>query len=117
VQEQVRSGAFRLIKFTPNENLPLGWNGLTIQVRAEQETELPEPFYNVYKERKYALQQAVKNEAYLMGYSDEAPDPSWQTPEGAVVRALSVGGRRYGKPGGSIGVGPIFTGEEGQENG
>ena len=102
------------VKFTPNENIPITFNGLTLYLREDQEVEVPRPFYDIYREHRRALEQARINEAYLLGVSDIPPHPNWQTEEGARVRALSTQGRPFGRQGGHLGVGPILEGEPGE---
>ena len=112
VQEEVRAGRMKLVKFIPNETLTLTWNGLPLQVVADQEVEVPEPFYNIWKDHRYAIKQAQQHEQYLMGRTDVPPDPNWVTVEGAGVRMWSTQGKQFGKVSGHLGVGPIYEGEE-----
>ena len=93
--------------FTPMENLPLTWNGLTVHVLAGEEYSLPEPFYNLYREHMYAVRQAQIHERWLMGVSDQPPDPNWISDESARVRANTLVGRRGGHPGGILDTGVI----------
>ena len=97
--------------FTPNESIRITFNGVALQLMADVEQTVPRPFYDIYMERKNAIRQAKLNEAYMLGHSDELPHPNWQTPEMAEVRAFSIAGRQYGRPGGTLGVGPIYQGE------
>ncbi len=103
---------FPRVKFIPNETVPITFNGLTIQVVADQEIEVPEPFYNIWQDYRKAKREARQHEQYLLGFTDQPPDPNWLTVEGAEVRAWSTQARRYGKVGGHLGIGPIYEGEE-----
>jgi len=93
--------------FTPMESLPLTWNGLTVYVLAGEEYSLPEPFYNVWREHVYATRQAQLNEHYMLGQSNRPPDPNWLTDEVALVRATTLMGRQFGRPGGTLSTGVI----------
>lgn len=104
---------FPLKRFTPTETIPITFNGLCLQLIADQECEAPEPFYNIYREHREAIRQARVHEAYLMGKSPIPPHPNWQTVEGAEVRMWSTQGEQYGKKSGYVGVGPISE-EEGE---
>lgn len=99
------------VRFTPNESIRITYNGLELQLQADVECEVPEGFYNIYRERREAIRQGRMHEAYMLGHSDQPPHPNWQTAETAEVRAYSVLGRPYGKPGGTLGVGRIFEGD------
>ena len=112
IQDGVRSGKLPLVRFTPNETIKVTFNGLQLQLIADQECEVPRCFFDIYMEHRKALRQAVVNENYLMGISDVPPDPNWMTPESAIVRAWSTQGRRYGRVSGHLGTGPIVMGEE-----
>jgi len=105
------------IKFIPNETVVLGFNGLLLQVIADVECEIPEPFYNSWKSHREAIRQGRQHEQYLLGFSDQPPHPNWLTVEGAEVRAWSTQGRRLGKVSGSLGVGKISESEEASAEG
>jgi len=98
------------IRFTPTETIVVTFNGLPLQFVEDVECEAPKPYYDILQARKFARQQARLNEAYMLGKSPIAPHPNWQTPEGAEVRAWSMQGAAYGRPGGYLGVGPINEG-------
>ncbi|MCK9602386.1 MAG: hypothetical protein M0R06_25295 [Sphaerochaeta sp.] len=100
------------VKFIPNETIVLTFNGLPLQVVADQECEVPEPFYNIWKDHRKAIMEARQHTQYLLGFSDQPPDPNWLTVEGAEVRAWSTQGRRLGKVSGHLGVGRISEAEE-----
>lgn len=107
-------GQFKQVQFTPNENLPLTWNGITAHVQADMEVVLPEPFYNIYRDYKKAKRQAGIADAYRMGVSDVLPDPMYLDAdsggaEAATVRFWSIQGRPYGRPGGTLTTGLIIT--------
>ena len=93
--------------FTPMESLPLTWNGLTVYVQAGEEYNLPEPFYNVWREHVYAVRQAQINEKYMLGQTDQPPDRNWLSDEVALVRATTLLGRQFGRPGGTLSTGVI----------
>lgn len=112
IQAEVQAGRMALKRFVPNESLPLTFNGVTLFVSAGEECEVPECFYDIYRNRQHALRQARVNEAYLLGQSDMPPDRNWMTDEAATVRAWSTQGQALGKRSGHIGVGPIFAGDE-----
>ena len=103
---------FPRMKFIPNETITLTFNGLALQVIADRECEVPEPFYNIWKDHRKAIQEARQHEQYLLGFSDQPPDQNWLTVEGAEVRAWSTQGRRMGKVSGHLGVGRISEAEE-----
>lgn len=105
VNDQVRAGKMRLVKFIPYDNLNLTWNGLQLHVCGGDEVEVPDCFYDIYKEHQKARKEGEKNMQYLLGHSDAPPHPDWQTPEGAMVRAWSLNGRKYGRPSGTLEVG------------
>jgi len=102
----------RKVRFIPAESLPLIYNGLRIDVVQDIECEVPEGFYNIYLERRKAIREAQQHERYLLGHTDQPPDPNWLTEESAKVRLWSTQGRPYGRPAGTLGVGPIYEGEE-----
>lgn len=114
VKDENGNRVFPLKRFTPTETIPITWNGLQLQLMADQECEVPEPFYNIYREHREALLQARNHEAYLLGRSNQPPHPNWQTVEGAEVRVWSTQGEQFGKKSGSIGVGPIPEDEGGE---
>jgi hypothetical protein len=93
------------------------FNGLPLQVIADQECTVPEPFYNIWKDSREAKKQARIHQRYMMGVSDVPPHPNWQTVESAEVRAWSTMGRPYGKPSGTLTVGRIYEGGEGDTGG
>ena len=95
--------------FTPNENLPVTWNGLTYYLQNDVEITVPEPIWNIYREHREAMKQAGINERYLMGVSDEAPHPNWQTDGSALVRAWSARKGPSGQSSGRLGTGLIRT--------
>jgi hypothetical protein len=108
IQAGVRSGAIKLCRFVPAETIELTFNGLALRVVADQECEVPEMFYDIYRDRRRALGEAAKNEAWMLGKSTQAPHPDWQTPEGASVRAWSMQAEAVaGRPGGVLTTGPI----------
>jgi hypothetical protein len=111
VNELIKKGEMPLVRFTPNESLPLTWNGLQIYVIANEECEVPRCFYDIYKEHVQAVKQAQINERYLLGVSDVPPHPNWQTEESARVRAWSMQGPR-GTSGGTLTTGRIHVAEE-----
>lgn len=98
---------FPKVMFTPRETIPLTWNGLSVQLVDDVEVTLPKPFHDIYQEHRRAIQQAARHEAYLMGKSDQPPDPNWLTDESARVRAWSIAGRPYGKMSATLTVGRI----------
>ena len=100
--------------FTPNESLPLTINGVTYYVRADEEVTLPEPFYGLYMEHKRALRQRETHENYMLGYSDQPPDPNYLVSESARVRAFSLSGPQPNPR--ARGTGPINT-QEPADNG
>ena len=101
--------------FTPMENLPLTWNGLTVYVQAGEEVTVPEPFWSVWRHHVYAMRQARLHEAWLLGQSDVPPDPNWVADESARVRANTLLGRRDGRSGGILTTGRISDFEQGPE--
>jgi hypothetical protein len=108
IQAGVRSGEIALRRFVPAETIELIFNGLALRVIADQECEVPEMFYDIYRDRRRALGEAAKNEAWMLGKSTQAPHPDWQTPEGASVRAWSMQAEAVaGRPGGVLTTGPI----------
>jgi hypothetical protein len=102
----------RRVKFIPAETIPITYNGLTIQLVQDVECEVPEGFYNIYREHREAIRQAQQNERYLLGHTDVPPDPNWLTEESAKIRLWSTHGRPYGRPSGTLGVGRIYDSEE-----
>ena len=110
-------GQFKQVTFTPAETVPITWNGLSFQLVADEEITVPEPIWNVYREHREALKQAGINERYLMGQSDIAPHPNWQTAEAALVRAWSTRQGPNGQKSGRLGVGAIYgSGTEGEKS-
>ena len=109
VRVAVARGIFKLRTFTPNENLTLVWNGVEIQIIANEECTLPDVFHDVYRERQEALRQGRLHVEWLMGRSSQQPNINWVTPEGAIVRAWSKQGEALGLVSGFLGVGPIDT--------
>jgi hypothetical protein len=103
---------FPRVKFIPNETIVLTFNGLALQVIADQECEVPEPFHNIWKDHREAMRQARQHQQYLLGFTDQPPHPNWMTTEGAEVRAWSTQGRRFGKVSGYLGAGRISEAEE-----
>lgn len=99
------------VRFIPNENIPVTFNGITAYLQADVEVELPYPFYDIYRDHKKAMRQADIADAYRMGTGDQLPDPMWQADEAALVRAWSIQGRPYGRPGGTRTTGLIITGD------
>lgn len=100
---------FRPVSFIPAETTPLTFNGLTIDVTANEEITVPSCFYDIYRDRQRALRNANLHEHWLMGRSNTPPDSNWLTPEGAIVRAHSKQGQHLGLVSGFLGVGPIDT--------
>lgn len=98
-------------KFFPSKTMDLTFNGLTLRIIANKECEVPFPFFDIYREHMQAEEQAVINESYLMGQSDQPPAPAWQCPEAALVRAHSQQGKSRGLVSGFMGVGPIIVEE------
>lgn len=80
---------FPKVTLEPRETLPVTWNGLTYQFQDGIEITVPEPVANIYKEHRYAVEQAKKHENFMLGYSDVPPDPNWMAETSAAVRAFS----------------------------
>ena len=116
VNRAIMAREIPLKRFTPYDNLDLVWNGLQLRVIGGEEIEVPGCFYDVYRDHLRARQEAAKNESYLLGHSDTPPSPDWQTPEGAVVRAWSQSGKKYGRPMGTLDVGYFPSADEGGSN-
>jgi hypothetical protein len=103
---------FEQVTFIPVISDDFTWNGVgPFRLVIGEEITVPKPIYDRYREVLYARKQANINEAYMLGHSDVPPDPNWQTPEAAGVRAWSIQGRRYGHQGGTLGTGRIYEGE------
>lgn len=83
-----------------------------VQMVAGEEIRLPKPYYDRYREVLEARKQAGIHERYLLGLSDAAPHPNWQTDEAARVRASSLLGLR-GQSTGHLSYGPIREDDEG----
>ncbi len=107
INRMVKAGTMPLKKFIPDESIPLTFNGVQIRIVAGEETEVPECFYNIWREHREALKQARVNERYMLGISDQMPHPNWQTPEGATVRAWSTQGEGRYKNYGTLNTGRI----------
>lgn len=101
-------------RFVPAESIPITYNGLTLYLVADEQVEVPKPFYDIYMEHRRAIKQAQINEAYMLGISDVPPHPDFQSEEGARVRAFSIQARAHGKQGGHLSTGPILNVEEGE---
>lgn len=106
INAEIRAERMGLKKFTPMESLPLTFNGVQIYVRAGEECEIPDCFYNIYKDHMYAKKQAGINERFLQGESNAEPDPNWSSESGALVRAYSTQGEQYGRKN-RIAYGPL----------
>jgi hypothetical protein len=96
---------FKQVTLTPRETLTVTFNGLSVQFIDDQEITVPEPFANIYREHRKALEQAKVHEDYMLGYTDRAPDHNWVTSESATVRAFSQMGPRPDPR--MRGIGPI----------
>ncbi len=82
--------------FTPNETLPLTWNGLTCYVFADQECTVPEPFYSVYMEHRKWQREGERHKRYMFDKNAPPPDPSLIDDGSARVRAYTqLGEGRY----------------------
>ncbi len=111
IQAKVLSKEFKLHKFTPNESLPLTFQGITLYIRANEECEIPDCFYDIYKDHMKAVKNAAIHERYMLGQSDELPDKSFgDYAESARVRAFSMQGQR-GQSSGTLTTGRILTEE------
>jgi hypothetical protein len=82
-------GQFEMVTFEPRETLPLTWNGITIYVQDGVECTIPKPFADIYREHRRALEQKERHENYLLGYTNQPPDPNWISEDSATVRAWS----------------------------
>ena len=109
------NATFALKTFTPDESLPLTFQGLTLHIFSGEECTIPECFYEIWRQHKYAMKQAAIHERYLLGQSDKPPDPNYFTDETARVRAFSMLGPR-GQSAGTLTTGRVIiepTKEEG----
>lgn len=107
---------FEQVTLVPAISGDYTWNGVgPYRLVAGEETTVPKPIYDRYREVLEARKQAGLNEAWMLGHSDRPPHPSWQTPEGAIVRAHSIGGRPYGVIGGTLATGRIHEATPGEE--
>lgn len=113
VHAKVQSGEFKLHKFTPNKSMPLTFQGLTIYIKEGEECELPDCFYDIYRDHLKAVKQAEHHVQYLMGQRDDPPDRNYMTPESAYVRAFSKLGKG-GQSSGTLTTGRVLTGDEEQ---
>ena len=60
---------FPIVAFTPEENVPLTWNGVTVQAIVNQEMHVPKPFHDLY--RKWRRGAPVKAELIGTGITIE----------------------------------------------
>ncbi len=96
-------GSPDLHTFTPNETIPIFWNGIRCQLIADEELTTYKCFYDVYMEHKRLSRVGDQHKAYMFGQSDRLP-PELTTGDAAVataqVRAFMHMGPRAG--GGTI---------------
>lgn len=61
---------FDIVDFTPEETIPLSWNGVKVQAYAGIEMHVPKPFYDLYNKhrREAASQKAPPGISILVGY-------------------------------------------------
>lgn len=97
---------FEKVMVMPFENIPITWNGLTIQLQARTPAMVPKPFYDIYMDHLKAQNMAKQHEDYLSGMSDRPPDANWLSDSSARVRAWSLMSRPY-KQGQQWGIGVI----------
>ena len=93
-------GTPQYVTFTPNETIPVWYNGIRCQFIADEEITILKCFKDVYDERKRLLKIGEAHKAYMFGRTDALPR-ELQTTDAAVstarVRAfMSLGGERGG---------------------
>lgn len=108
---------FPQVTFTPNETIPVTWNGLMIVLQADLEMTVPEPFKQVYDEHKRALETGRQHVAYLFRQRDaidvNRADPSVIGPQSGLVRGHGQGAGPTS--GYKVGAGLFNPGEEAPE--
>ena len=97
--------AFPKHMITPMESITLTWNGVQCHITAGEEVEIPEPFFDLYRDHLKALRNARQHEQWMLGKSDIAPDRNYLTDASMRVRGYTDLGK------GSIGVGPLAIDE------
>lgn len=61
IRERCAVGLIPAVKFIPEETVPIGWNGITIYVTKGIEIEVPQMFYDVYRDSRQGTMQAYRN--------------------------------------------------------
>lgn len=99
---------FEMKTFTPNETILIVWQGLPLQLVADEEMTVPKPFYDTYMERKSATLTAREHADILYRRKDVMDlreraggvraDPSVMNDGTSKVRAQGQGRDGY-KPG------------------
>lgn len=90
-RDLIQSGQ-QLVTFTPNETMPIIWNGLRCQLIADQEITTYKCFYDVYMEHKFETRFAEAHKSWLFGQRDDLPHPDMANPDGVRARASATGG-------------------------
>ena len=88
------------VTFTPNETIPVFYNGIRCQLIADQEITCLKCFKDVYDEHKRLMRVADQHRQYMFARSDSLP-PELATTDAAIstarVRAfMSMGGEKGG---------------------
>jgi hypothetical protein len=119
VQDRIDSGEFSLVTFEPNRNEVLIWQGLKINVYADQQCTIPNVFKEVWDESRRGTITAAQHAEWLFrkrdGF-DARADPTvigGATGRSQYVRAAGQGNQGY-KPG--IGGFSMEEGEAAEEN-
>lgn len=99
-------GSKELVTWTPNETIPVFYNGVMCQCIADVPMTTEKAFMDVYLEHKRLVQVANEHRQYMFGRSSQLPR-ELQTTDAAVstarIRAFMAAGGEYG--GGRITMG------------
>lgn len=78
-------GTPNYVTFTPNETIPVWYNGIRCQFIADEEITVLKCFYDVYQEHKRQSREGDQRKAYMFGKSNTLPGGDMG--EGAVAMA------------------------------
>jgi len=106
-------GDIETVEVTPNETMPLTWNGLKIVIVADTQQWIPRPHYEVYQEVRRGRETARQHAAMMFHQRDRITgiaDPSVASENTGRVRGRGMGKEGY-RPGAG-GFNPYTEGAE-----
>jgi hypothetical protein len=108
---------FPVVTFTPNETIPVTFQGLTLMLIADTEMAVPSIFKDIYDERRRGHETAREHAAFLFRQRDQI-DPTRADPSVVGYSSGLVRGHGMGRDGYRPGAGAFPIGaEEGEGEG